>query len=231
MLPLTTAQKLWCLFPGVSDVSRTGKFPYGILAYMKYEPEPKRTSTGDDNLGIIGSDSFHFGSIPHYHGDIVRQLLLSAGALIIVAVPMLSTISIFTTPFELAGAVLLVVCAGMTSASRAWPLVLDAMVSAVGLVVYEPLALLAYRSGDLLLFVVYEALSLLFLFALYFSIKTIRSMFSKKESFRVEKNARRVRADGEEYAEPPVALSEIVSEPQRQDSRPGDMREFGRYDD
>lgn len=193
----------------------------------------EKTATGDENLGLVGPDSFFFGTVPHYHGDLVRQLLLSAGALIIIAVPMVSQLSLFTTPFELIGAVILIICAGMTSPLRIFPLVCDVVVSGVGLVLYEPLAISAYRSGDLVLFVVYEALALIFLFAFYFSIKTVRGMFAKRSHSR-RAHAPRIRADGEEYLEPPVSslsFERDASGSERLDSRPGDMKEHGRYDD
>jgi hypothetical protein len=189
----------------------------------------EKTSTGDENLGLVGPDSFLYGTIPHHHGDLVRLLLLAAGAFIILAVPMVS-VSITQTPFELLGAIILIVCASLTTPHRVFPFVVDAVVSAAGLVIYEPLAIRAYQAGELVLFVVYEALALIFVFALYFSVKTLRGL-SVKQSLVLKRKSAQVRADGEEYVDPPVTLYRTNAEERRKDSRRGDMRDHGRYDD
>lgn len=194
------------------------------------EMPQEKTATGDENLGLVGPDSFLFGTIPHYHGDLVRQLMLGAAALIILAIPMISKLSLLQTPLELIAAITLIVCASVTTPRRIAPFFVDAIVCAIGLVIYEPLAIAAYQGGDLVLFVVYEALALIFVFALYFSVKSIRGMTMRKEMV-MQKRDVRIREDGEEYTDSPVALFPPDKEEMRQDSRSGDLRNFGRYDD
>ena len=55
-------------------------------------------------------------------------------------------------------------------------LLANAIASGVGVVVYELLALNAFYSGAMIAFVEREALAIGFLFALYFSLKTLRNM-------------------------------------------------------
>ena len=115
-------------------------------------------------------------SIPHYYGDYVRQIFMLAGAAMLILAPFLINRSPELIPFEIAGAIILVCLAALTNPHK--QLVMTANVIAAGAVVlmYEILALSAYAAGDTLIFIEREALAVLLLFALYFSVKTLRNM-------------------------------------------------------
>ena len=115
--------------------------------------------------------------IPHYYGDAVRQIFVVTGAAMLVTAPFLINRAPVLLPFEIGGAIALVCLAALTNPKKTWVLLADVLAAGVGLVVFEALAIAAYASGNWLAFTMLEALTLAFLFALYFSLKTVRSMF------------------------------------------------------
>ncbi|NBV77393.1 hypothetical protein EBR66_04480 [bacterium] len=191
----------------------------------------KKTTTGDENLGLVGPDSFFVGTIPYHHADLVRQMLLAAAALIILTVPLFSDISVVKTSLELMGAIVLALCGALTLPGKHIPLFVDAFVGAVGLIIYEPLAIMSYTQGDLIIFVIRESLALLFLFILFFSVKTLRTIYSRTSVVPTQQRA--IRADGEEYVGPPVVLHpEIRAGLQLTErEKQNDHRQYYLYDD
>lgn len=103
--------------------------------------------------------------VSHYYGDIVRKLFLAAGVIMLVSLP--ATISLL--------AVLAVtIVAGLTNPRQMWVMWLNAAVSLAGIVAFEYHAILSSGTDPAWLFVVDQVLALLFFFALYYSIKTLR---------------------------------------------------------
>ncbi len=119
-------------------------------------------------------------AIPHYYGDYVRQIFMIAGAAMLVLAPFLINRAPELLPFEIGGAIALVCLAALTSPRKQWVMMADGAVAGIGVVVFESLALAAYASENWLAFVALEAVTIAFLFALYFSIKTLRSMMFGK---------------------------------------------------
>lgn len=144
------------------------------------DPMPDSNMSGelgagrDSNLLIPG---YRMGpSIPHYYGDYVRQLfIIAAGAMLILA-PFVSDLFVGILPFQIGGALTLATLAGLTNPRKPWVLLADALASGIGIVIFEFLALIAYGERAIFLFMILEALVILFLFGLYFSIKTYRAM-------------------------------------------------------
>ena len=115
-------------------------------------------------------------ALPHYYGDYVRKLFLGAAALLLVFAPFLGGFLPLTLPFEIVGAVALVAFAALTSPKKQWVVAGDAVLSGAFMFVCEIIAIFAYLQDDMLMFFAREALAVIFLFAFYFSVKTLRAM-------------------------------------------------------
>lgn len=114
--------------------------------------------------------------IPHYYGDYVRQIFVVTGAAMLILAPFLVNRAPMLLPFEIGGAIVLVILAALTNPKKVWVLLADTLAAGVGIIVFESLAIAAYASGNWLAFIALEVVTLAFLFALYFSLKTVRTM-------------------------------------------------------
>ena len=119
----------------------------------------------------------HMGpSIPHYYGDYVRQIFMLCGAAMLIFSPFLAASFPGALPFEIGGALLVAILGALTNPAKQISMLAEAIVAGVGVVTYELLALNSFSSGAMIAFIEREALAVAFLFALYFSLKTIRNM-------------------------------------------------------
>ncbi len=114
--------------------------------------------------------------IPHYYGDYVRQLFLAIAAILVVVIPIWKDFLPVNILIEISAIVALVILAGLTNPSKKWTIVFDTVLAALGVVAFETAAVSMWSGTSFFLFGMREVVSLLFLFALYFSIKTLRSM-------------------------------------------------------
>jgi hypothetical protein len=121
---------------------------------------------------------FQWSGISHYYGDAARQCLLAAAALMAVGAPFYSDDLAIEMPFIVLGTLVLVCIAALTSPWKQTIISAAAIASGVGLVIFEMWAFLGYSESTLIQFVLREAISLTFLFALYFSTKTLRAMIT-----------------------------------------------------
>ena len=120
---------------------------------------------------------YRWGSISHYYGDSVRILLISAAALMLVGAPFYTDDLSSELPFIVVSIFVMVAVAALTTPSKRSMIQADTIVAGVGLVIFEMWALLGYGESSIVQFVLREALALIFLFAFYFSTKTLRAMF------------------------------------------------------
>ena len=118
--------------------------------------------------------------IAHYYGDPIRILFVLTAALIILAIPMAGNLLPFGTLFEVAGAIILVMLAGFVHPHGRLTIILNVIVSAIGVILLETAAVSLYRSDSLWLFLIREVGAVMLLFALYFSVKTLRAMILHK---------------------------------------------------
>ncbi len=114
--------------------------------------------------------------VPHYYGDIVRQLMLGASALMLFGAPFYGDYLHVELPFEVFGALVFVALAALTNPWKKMALAADAIGAGVGMVIYQTWALYGYGQVSPVAFVLREALAILFMFAFYFSVKTVRAM-------------------------------------------------------
>ena len=130
----------------------------------------------DDGTGIYLPRFNIEPRVPHYYGDIVRRLFIGAVAAIVISAPFFGGAIPLLLPLEVIGAVALVILAALTNPKNKTVMIADAGAAAFGIVLYETTALYSYSKGDIWTFLAHEALVLTFVFALYFSTKTVRAM-------------------------------------------------------
>ena len=113
----------------------------------------------------------------HYYGDVVRVLLLAAGAIVLVFSPSHPDLMPLGTFPVVIIALLSVLLAGLTSPKQTWVMFANAAVSAVGVVFFEYIAILQYQSVQSIqdiVFVLQQLIAVIFFFALYYASKTLR---------------------------------------------------------
>lgn len=118
-------------------------------------------------------------SLPHYHGDEVKGLLVFIAFVIIVAQSTGADLPLSTWG-AVGSAVVLVVVAGITNPKQVWIHWMSEAIAFVGTLVFGNAAVTHYRVGGSLLdssFAYTEALALLFLLTLYFATRTIRGIY------------------------------------------------------
>lgn len=137
------------------------------MAY--HEPREEDPAFSEEKPWLYGTHP-----IAHYYGDIVRQLLLLAAAVILVAAPFYASDLPRELPLNVLAALVLACLAAFTSPQAATILYADAIVSGVGMVLFELWALSSYQDTSIVAVGLRQAIALIFLFALYFSGKTLR---------------------------------------------------------
>lgn len=126
---------------------------------------------------LWGSPSYaDWPRVPHYYGDAVQQLFVIAAALILFTAPFYSEILANQLPFAIGGSLILAALAALTNPWSRLIMTANAVAAGVGLVTFETWALLNFSVSTGVQFVLREAIALIFLFAFYFSVRTIRTM-------------------------------------------------------
>jgi hypothetical protein len=139
-------------------------------------------NTDDDrdeplNKPLWGSPSYtDWPRVPHYYGDTVQQLFVVGAALMLFAAPFYSGLLSVQLPFEVGGALILAALAALTNPWSRLLMTANAVAAGVGVVIFELWALLNFHSSTGVQFVFREAIALVFLFAFYFSVRTVRTM-------------------------------------------------------
>jgi hypothetical protein len=115
-------------------------------------------------------------TVSHYYGDLVREFFLGVAAVMLFAAPFYGDDVRAEFPFIVIAALIVVCLAALTNPWKKSVLVADAIVAGVGMVVYQVWALNEYGITSYTSFVFREAISIIFMFAFYFSVKTVRAM-------------------------------------------------------
>jgi hypothetical protein len=121
----------------------------------------------------------------HYYGDTVRRLFVVASVIMILALPFLTDRLPVPTIISILVIVLLTVTAGFLAPRNRWVISLDLLVSIGAVITFEYYAVQTYRDYSFadMLFIGNQVLAILFLFASYYSSKTMRSLFNKTNNF------------------------------------------------
>ncbi|OGG48186.1 hypothetical protein A3D66_02670 [Candidatus Kaiserbacteria bacterium RIFCSPHIGHO2_02_FULL_50_9] len=113
----------------------------------------------------------------HYYGDIVRALLLAAGAIVLVFSPSHPELMPLGTLPVVIVILLSVLLAGLTSPKQIGVMFANAAVSALGIVFFEYIAIVHYQNvHDIsnIVFILQQLIAVIFFFALYYASKSIR---------------------------------------------------------
>lgn len=158
-------------------------------------------------ISLFGASTFKpWPSVPHYYGDSVRQLLLGAAALMIISSPLYSDTLRQEFPLIVIGAVVAAAFAAMMNPRDRWVVIGSAAISGVGLVVYAMWGMSGYDSVSPIAFVLRLAVAVVFLFAFYFSMKTLRA-------FMLHQIGKRETVD--EFEEPDEKIDQEMLERER----------------
>ncbi len=113
----------------------------------------------------------------HYYGDTVRQLFLAGGIIILVAMPFYNNIIPADPILVTVLVVILALAAAITTIEKVWIMLINSIISAMFVVMFETYSVIYYVNDGTVLLLIRQAIALIFLFALYYSVKTLRAMF------------------------------------------------------
>lgn len=112
--------------------------------------------------------------VPHYYGDIVRKLFLAAGVVILLVLPFAAEQVPWPAVVLLLVVLAATVVAGLTNPKQMWVMWLNVVMALIGMLAFEGHAIIRSGSDAVWIFVFDQGLALLFFFALYYSVKTLR---------------------------------------------------------
>lgn len=104
------------------------------------------------------------------------MFFVGIAAVMLVLAPFWDSALYVSIPVDIGSALVLVILAAMTHPKKEFVMLLNTIVAALGTAANEVLALVAYFGGSPLVFIGREAIVVGFIFALYFSLKTLRAM-------------------------------------------------------
>jgi len=118
----------------------------------------------------------------HYHGRAIRTLFIIAALIMVLGLFHALAYLQLPTTLSIISIVVLVYAAGITNPSQVWPMYMDTVISTVGLLVFETYSVNIWRSQNYntTLFILNEMLAVIFLFALFYSTRTLRWFMVKK---------------------------------------------------
>lgn len=148
---------------------------------------------------------YRWSPISHYYGDTVRQLLVLAASIMLIAAPFYTDNIYVELPFILVGGLVLIAVSAMTNPIRSGIISADVVASGVGLVIFELWALYNFQAHEMVKFVFREVIAITFLLAFYFSTKTLRNMLMGQVGMPEQKSA--MELDGENTGERLVPLT------------------------
>jgi|SRR3989338_4598200 len=114
--------------------------------------------------------------VRHYHGDIVRNLFLIGGVVILISLPFFRNLLPIGAWFLTTFVVLLGLGAAILNPFQRWIVVSNTVIAAIGVILFEYTAVVWYEYDSFILSALRQLLAIIFLFALYFSGKTLRAM-------------------------------------------------------
>ncbi len=117
-----------------------------------------------------------YSPVKHYYGDVVRQLFIAGAILMCVGAPYYADTLSAELPFEIVGAIVLIALAALSNPHGRGFITADSVAAGVGLLIYETWSLYRYEDSTWVQFFLRELISIIFLAAFYFSMKTLRAM-------------------------------------------------------
>lgn len=121
-------------------------------------------------------------SVPHYHGQTVRMLLITSALVLLIAATTGADMPLSGLG-SVMGAIILMVVAGITNPAQEWIHWVNEVLVVLLTIIFGTSAIGYYHRGGRVFdqsFFFTEILALLFLITLYFTTKTVRGMYLKK---------------------------------------------------
>ncbi len=124
--------------------------------------------------------------IPRYYGDSVRVIFLISGLIMLCSFPFFSTLIGLPVVISILAIISLVIVGGLLSPVSRIVFIVSSILPVCGFVLFEYYAYYAYTELSstiplhIAFFWVNQVLAVLFFFATYLSIKTLRGMLYKK---------------------------------------------------
>lgn len=129
---------------------------------------------------MIRAYAYHPGQSQnvHYYGDIVRFLFMCAALVMVVGLPIVSNYIYLPTWVSVLGILVLGLAAGFTNPRQIWDAGANVVISSVGFFLFDLFTVESYIDINLhtKFFVANIVLATIFLFATYFSVKTVRGL-------------------------------------------------------
>ncbi len=124
---------------------------------------------------------------PHYYGDTVRWLFMIAAIGMLLMLPAVSNILNIPAVVSVIGILILGFAAGFTNPKQLWDAVVNAIISAGGFLMFETVAVWTYQQNFNTaqaerFFLANVGLGLVFLIAIYFSVKTLRGLLLSEDN-------------------------------------------------
>ena len=123
----------------------------------------------------------------HYYGDSVRVIFIASGLIMLCSFPFFSSLIGMPPVVSILSIIGLVVLGGLISPVSHFVFILSSVVPIVGFALFEYYAYFAYttlpatNTLNISFFWVNQVLAVLFFFATYLSVKTLRGMFRNKQ--------------------------------------------------
>lgn len=116
-------------------------------------------------------------SLEHYYGDIARYLFLTAAVLMVIGLPLFQNFIQFPTLVSVIAITILVIAAGLTNPQQLTSATANFIISIIGFITFAYHAVTAVNNtvADDKYLLTNVLLAIIFLFALYFSMKTLRA--------------------------------------------------------
>lgn len=121
--------------------------------------------------------------LKHYYGDVVRTLFLAAAVIMLLTLPFLDPRLPVPVSLSILAILIIGIIAGVTNPVKKSTAIVNTGISAIALTVFEYYAVKTYLAASFsnLMFFVNQILALIFLFAIYYSTKTLRAMLLEKK--------------------------------------------------
>ena len=119
----------------------------------------------------------------HYYGKIIRLIFIIGGLVMLVTFPFFGNLVNLPLPISIFIIILFVVLGGLINPLSKWVFILGSIIPIFALAMFEYYAFHTYQnlsagssSMNIAFFWINQALALLFFFATYLSVKTLRAM-------------------------------------------------------
>lgn len=122
-------------------------------------------------------------ALEHYYGDIVRYLFLAAALIMLITLPLFQDYVEAPTMYSIIGIAILGIAAGLTNPKQMVSAAVNFIIAIIGLAIFGYTAVDSFQNqiSDDKFLLTNVILAVIFLFAVYFSMKTLRSQMLDNE--------------------------------------------------